>query len=227
MGFSRLDTGNDYREHRFKNQNINISTRNLEDYFFNNQTTSAASADYSSEDYQTCGIEVVLETLFDDSRIHLTEKILRPIACAHPFILVSTPGSLKYLHRYGFKTFHDLIDESYDRIQDPVKRLQAIIELMTDISNMPTDDKKILFQKMSEIAKQNQERFFSEDFQSQVVQEFKQNLDQGMKKMYRHRTGSRFKEKIKFMFSIGQQPWPALFSRQECAEIWKWLKRHN
>jgi len=227
MGFSITDNENDYRDHKFKNQDLSISSRNLQDYFFNNTTPSSSSADYNNEDYQTCGIEVVLETLFDDVRIHLTEKILRPIACGHPFILVSTPGALKYLHRYGFKTFHNLIDESYDEIQDPVERLRAVTTLMRDISNMAPDDKKVLFQKMSEIAKQNQKRFFSKDFQSQVVQEFKSNLDQGMEKMYQHRTGRRFREKIKFAFSIGRRLWPWIISRQECATIWKWLKRHN
>jgi hypothetical protein len=49
----------------------------------------------------------VAETVFD-TRIHLTEKTLRPIACGHPFILAAGPGSLKYLQTYGFRTFSPL-----------------------------------------------------------------------------------------------------------------------
>jgi hypothetical protein len=69
----------------------------------------------------------VLETLFDDHRWHLTEKSLRPIACGKPFVLMATPGSLQYLRQYGFKTFDGLIDETYDSIQNPKQRLQAVL----------------------------------------------------------------------------------------------------
>jgi hypothetical protein len=100
MGFNPVDGTTDYHDHNFKNRNLSISNGQISDYFFKNTTASSASADYNSDDYQSCAIEVVLETLFDDSRIHLTEKTLRPIACGHPFILASTPGAIKYLHSY-------------------------------------------------------------------------------------------------------------------------------
>lgn len=44
------------------------------------------SADFDISDYESTEIEVVLETLFDDLRLHLTEKTLRPIAMGQPFI---------------------------------------------------------------------------------------------------------------------------------------------
>jgi hypothetical protein len=227
MGFSVVDQGSDYRSHKFKNQNLQISNHNIQNYFFDNQTPSTASADYDSADYQSCAIEVVLETLFDDSRIHLTEKVLRPIACGHPFILVSTAGSLEYLRHYGFKTFQGLINEDYDQLLDPADRLVAIVKVMKDIAKMSSDDKDMLFQEMSKISKYNQDRFFSDDFQNYVIQEFKHNIDAGMKKMYQNRTGKYFREKIKFIADAGRRPWPALMSRQECAEIWKWIHKHN
>ena len=59
----------------------------LENYFEPNQSPSHYSADFDIEDYESTDIEVVLETLFDDARLHLTEKTLRPIACGQPFIL--------------------------------------------------------------------------------------------------------------------------------------------
>jgi hypothetical protein len=227
MGFSINDGQLDYRSYQFKNKNFCIDNYEIHNYFFNNTATSNASADYNAADYQSCAIEVVLETLFDDSKIHLTEKILRPIACGHPFILASTPGSLEYLRSYGFQTFEGLINEDYDQIIDPVARLTAIIKLMKNISIMSPDDKSTLIDNMNKIAKYNQDRFFSDDFQQHIIQEFKRNLDVGMEKMYQNRSGKYFKKKIKFITENKKSPWPALFSRQECAEIWKWLKRHN
>ena len=128
-----IENGQHYRDHTFVNpawrpQHV------LERYFQPTTADSSASADFCTEDYRTTAIEIVLETLFDDDRLHLTEKSLRPIACGQPFILVATHGSLQYLRDYGFKTFDTVWDESYDLIQDPYQRMRAIVEVMRDVS---------------------------------------------------------------------------------------------
>lgn len=166
--------GCDYRQHRFVNPALHISNYQLENYFADNTTTSCASGDYSAADYQSSHIEIVLETLFDDSRWHLTEKILRPIACGQPFILASTAGSLKFLKRYGFKTFESVFDEGYDTVQNSLSRLEAIVKLMRRISADP--NKQQIFDQCREIAKFNQTRFFSRAFHQQVVDEFTDNF---------------------------------------------------
>jgi hypothetical protein len=119
----------------------------------------------------------VLETLFDDSRSHLTEKSLRPIACGQPFILAATAGSLEYLRSYGFKTFSSVFDESYDSIKDPMARLGAIVNLMNNIKNSPR--RLEMYTQLQAIADFNQRRFFSAEFHQQVVDEFKQNFSSG------------------------------------------------
>jgi hypothetical protein len=144
------------------------------------QVSANASADFDIDDYNTTEIEVVLETLFDDSRLHLTEKILRPIACGQPFILASTYRSLEYLKEYGFKTFDTVWSESYDKIVDPEKRLQAIVDLMGQLANLNSKDQKNLLIKAYEISSYNRSRFFSNDFFQQVTNELKTNLDQAL-----------------------------------------------
>jgi hypothetical protein len=192
MSFSDTDQNYHYQSHQFKNPTLSISRFDLEDFFENNLTPSSASADYAGEDYQTCGIEIVLETLFDDTRWHLTEKILRPIACGQPFILVSTPGSLAYLQSYGFQTFENIIDEDYDNIQDPAQRLVAIVDLMKSIATMPGAQKEIMYKKMQEVCEHNHKRFFSKEFQQQVILEYQQNLNQGITEMNNYTTGIKF-----------------------------------
>ena len=123
-----------YETHQFNNPIWRPSTV-LENFFPISTAPSHYSADFDIEDYEATDIEVVLETLFDDDRLHLTEKSLRPIACAQPFILAATHGSLEYLRSYGFKTFGDVWDESYDAIENPEERLYAITDLMKQISN--------------------------------------------------------------------------------------------
>lgn len=184
MKFAAIDEGygfqnNHYTAYKFKNKQFEITTE-LENYFDPNLISSAASADYDSTDYNTCGIEVVLETLFDDARLHLTEKSLRPIACNKPFILAATQGSLAYLRSYGFKTFGELWDESYDLLTDPVQRLEAIVKLMKEISALSPSQKKQLWVDCNAICEYNRLRFFSREFFNVIVDEYKSNIHQAI-----------------------------------------------
>lgn len=173
---SEIDNGCHYKNHVFKNPKLRIDEdlSALESNDFN----SSASADYSYEDYQKTALDVVLETVFDDTKFHLTEKTLRPIACGKPFILVSTPGCLRYLRDYGFETFGEYIDEEYDNIVDPLDRLQAIIAVMKHVSGLPTHKKNTLYQQLHLIADRNRQWFWSDDFAKNIIDEFIVNYQQ-------------------------------------------------
>jgi hypothetical protein len=185
--FCPVDQDTHYTNYVFNNQKFKLSNFELENYFPLNTHLSTSSADYVSSDYAVTGVEVVLETLFDDSRWHLTEKTLRPIACGKPFILAATPGSLQYLRNYGFETFAGYIDESYDQIKDGRARLTAVIQEMKRISALDADAKQALYTKLHEIAQRNKHRFFNELF-DQVIEEYKTNLNQAMGIMQQHCT---------------------------------------
>lgn len=73
-------------------------------------------------------LHVVTETVID--RVHLTEKIFKPIVLKQPFVLVGGAGCLRYLKDYGFKTFNRWWSEDYDNIQDPVQRMRAVAEIV-------------------------------------------------------------------------------------------------
>lgn len=181
--FNPVDNEQHYTMHKFKNSNLQINNHKLETYYNLTQTDSTASADYCSTDYQQTGIEVVLETLFDDNRLHLTEKALRPIACGQPFMLAATHGSLEYLRSYGFETFSPWIDETYDTIEDPAQRLEAIVQEMKRIANLSKAEKTFMYAGLEEITIRNKKLFFSDAWQKLIVDEYKTNFDQAMKKL--------------------------------------------
>jgi hypothetical protein len=164
-----------YKQHDFLNSQW-IPNNNLEKYF--NPTTASAcySADFDLEDYNATRFEVVLETLFDDGRLHLTEKSLRPIACGQPFILAATHGSLDYIRSYGFQTFNEIIDESYDLIEDPHQRLIAIVQEMKRISNWSEAEKQHNQSKLQQITQHNRQHFFSKSFDDLINKELHSNL---------------------------------------------------
>lgn len=93
---------------------------------------------------------VVTETIFrpyhpEDSLLHycntlfLSEKIYKPIAFKHPFILLGWQGSMKCLRERGYKTFHPFIDESYDDEEDHNKRFAMIIEEVKRLEKFTVD----------------------------------------------------------------------------------------
>lgn len=155
-------------------------THVIENYFPINTAESHYSADFDINDYNNTDIEVVLETLFDDPRLHLTEKSLRPIACGQPFILAGTPGSLEYLRSYGFKTFDECWNESYDLETDSQYRLVAITDLMKQIVDWDAETYTNKMTQALATADYNRQHFFSKEFFNQVVDELKTNLKSGL-----------------------------------------------
>ena len=105
--------------------------------------------------YQSSLISVVTETNFENPDIFNTEKIFKPMVHRHPFILVGPYKTLEKLREFGYKTFSEFWDESYDNIEDPNERLLKIIELCKSINNWSDQEKKKFFYKSMIITNHN------------------------------------------------------------------------
>lgn len=180
-----------YKDYTFKNIHWRPLV-SLDDVFDTTQATASYSADIELSDYERTDIEIVLETLFDDTRLHLTEKVLRPLACGQPFVLMATHGSLKYLKDYGFQTYSDVWDESYDLELDPVRRMNKVIELMKTIANWSGDVKHAKLKQARAIAKHNKQYFFSDKFFHTITQELRNNLSNALNEIEATNTAKKF-----------------------------------
>lgn len=121
---------------------------------------------------------VVTETCFWENKNHLTEKIFRPIVTKQPFILLGCPNNLKYLKSYGFKTFDRWWDESYDSIEDPIQRIEAVINIIKDICSMSNEELENMLHGMKHVLEYNYELFYSKEFIQHAWSELTSNLDQ-------------------------------------------------
>lgn len=88
--------------------------------------------------YRNTFVEIVSETSFTERCYNLTEKTLHSFyGCCFPIILCSK-GAVKFLRDMGLDMFDDIIDHSYDNIEDPAMRLESAIlsniELLTNNS---------------------------------------------------------------------------------------------
>lgn len=76
---------------------------------------------------------LVTETVFDYTHSFRTEKIWKPIAMGHPWIVAANAGYYRDIQNLGFKTFGHLIDESFDQIDLHWKRANRIVEVVDDL----------------------------------------------------------------------------------------------
>lgn len=92
-----------------------------------NNTSHSVSRDRFQPDfYKSFALDIVAETVYNYPYPYVSEKTLRPIACKRMFIVVGAPNVLALLRKKGFRTFSEVIDESYDSIADPIKRWYAV-----------------------------------------------------------------------------------------------------
>ena len=118
---------------------------------------------------------LVTETVATGRRHHLTEKTFKPIALGMPFIIVGTQGSLQYLHSYGFKTFGDLWDESYDDEPDDSRRIEKIAQVL---KHLEASDRQSIFESAHEIIEHNWNHFYNGGFEKILWQELQDMLNE-------------------------------------------------
>ena len=87
----------------------------------------------------------------------ITEKTEKAFTTGNPFIAVSGPRYLEKLKELGFKTFDKWWDESYDKIESPMKRLHAILDLIKEINKIDYGDLMKMWNSMIPVLKHNQE----------------------------------------------------------------------
>ena len=109
-------------------------------------------------------IYVATETVYFSKRLHLTEKTFKPIALEMPFVLIAPAHSLEYLRRYGFRTFHPYIDETYDTIEDPVKRIEAATHILLELQARSAAAKAEFWQQILPIVEHNSRHFYRGGF---------------------------------------------------------------
>jgi hypothetical protein len=109
----------------------------------------------------------VTETVFTYPYSFRTEKIAKPIAMAHPFVVASNKGYYRDLHNIGFKTFGHLIDESFDSIENPQERLERVAQVVEDLCQQNLAE---FLSAAEEVCKYNQQHLV--ELHSKIYQEF-------------------------------------------------------
>jgi hypothetical protein len=121
-------------------------------------------------------IYVPTETVYSGQRLHLTEKTFKAIALEMPFVLVAPQHSLRYLRSYGFRTFEPYIDESYDTIEDPIKRIERVTHILLEIQARSAAAKNALWHDLLPRVEHNWNHFYRGGFRDVLEVELKTML---------------------------------------------------
>jgi len=135
---------------------IEIDTQSLQD--LQGFDTSFSS---NWKHYQETFLSIVSETIYRGRLNFLSEKICKPLINLHPFILMSTPHTLRKLQEFGFKTFDGFIDESYDKELDDLKRTQMIFDELDKFKNKSDKELKNWWKEILPVLEHNQKTFIN------------------------------------------------------------------
>ena len=105
-------------------------------------------------------VYVPTETVYFGKRLHITEKTFKAIALEMPFVLVAPAHSLEYMRNYGFRTFGDVFDESYDEETDDIKRVEKVTKLLKDLDNLSVAERQQIHRACLPIVEHNFEHFY-------------------------------------------------------------------
>lgn len=113
--------------------------------------------DLYSESY----FQVVIETHFDADQsagTFITEKTWKPIKFGQPFIIIGPPGTLAKLRDEGYRVFDDVLDNTYDTIENNTERYLAVRNLLISMQQQGVD---VLYKQCQSDIMHNQQIFES------------------------------------------------------------------
>jgi len=113
--------------------------------------------------YEKSFCSIVTETYIGENHDpFFTEKIFKPIAFAHPFIVSSSAGALSLLKNLGFKTYSDIFNEEYDEIENHQLRFEAILKEMLRLAALSDNEIQSMYKKVIPTIKYNYNFFYNE-----------------------------------------------------------------
>ncbi len=119
--------------------------------------------------YNKTYFSVISETSFDVTRL-VGDPWKAMIL--HPFILNAGMGSLKLFKSFGFKSFPNVFDESYDDIEDNLERSRFIIDEIERVCLVSEKEKHKLYLDSIPIIKYNQKLLCEFDVESMIFNIF-------------------------------------------------------
>lgn len=133
--------------------------------------------------YKNSAINILSESVYSSEILSIpytfiSEKTFRALAFPRPFIVIGQRHTLRNLQKMGFRTFSDIIDESYDDLPDS-ERLDKIQEIILDLSKKSKEEIYTMWEKCVDNYEHNRKSIFyhakqmNENFKSIFPNDYK------------------------------------------------------
>jgi len=137
--------------------------------------------DITLNDYVDTFMSIITESLTFKGTLFLSEKIFKPLAVGHPFMVIGNKGTLSKLKEMGFMTFNRWFDESYDMEDEMEIRCEMVVNEIEKYKNKSIDELKKIREEMHDVCLHNHYHFLKiiEDkysFNGENINQFKQIL---------------------------------------------------
>jgi hypothetical protein len=121
------------------------------------------SAQIPSAIYNNSYYSLICET--NSTITFLSEKTAKPLIAQRPFIMFGAQHQLAFLRQMGFRTFDQIIDESYDSEPDEFLRHKQAFEQAIELSKM---DPRHVYDVLSDVLDHNRRLINSDDLMAPV-----------------------------------------------------------
>jgi hypothetical protein len=134
--FSKDDQRNVYLKYCSDFKNKNFKDASLEE--------KSLDTLFVMPSLQNSLVYIVTETVGDYPYQFITEKTWKAMLTGVPFMIVGAKHTIKKLNEFGFKTFNDFWDESYDDLDLVTDRIERIVGQLKILSRLSKDQQQDL-----------------------------------------------------------------------------------
>jgi hypothetical protein len=131
----------------------------------NNDVTTRFNADFLN----LALVYVITETVAGYPYPYFTEKTWRAMFTGRPFMMVNAQHSLKKLQEFGFQTFSQWWDETYDEKTLAADRIESMVVTLKSLTRLSKKELQELNQDMLPVIQHNQNhliKFASDDLEN-------------------------------------------------------------
>ena len=176
---SDIDANPDLKgsQYNFEELSLSIKINNLNDSAYwvsynQSDTTCMMSQLLPWRIYNDSWYSIITET-FVNFDLH-SEKTANALLGGRIFVVFSGKGALRSLRQAGFQTFGDIIDESYDDVDDVDLRHRMAWQ---QVEFLCQTDPREIYKKFRHITQHNQQHFMNTDWDDQFRQNAYRLLD--------------------------------------------------
>ena len=113
------------------------------------------------EIYNQTHYTAMIETTIHNDFAMFSEKEAKPIVAKRPFIIFGAWRQLEAFRSLGFRTFFEVIDESYDLIEDKTERWNKALDSMLELTDK---DPKEVYANLEDVLVHNKNHFENTDW---------------------------------------------------------------